>query len=49
MSLDPQAERLETLDKLERAEGVQAGTEITEDLDTNADSECDRAKGLPEF
>jgi hypothetical protein len=49
VALNTQAEGLETLDQLEGAEGVQAGTEVTQDLDTHADRECDGAEGLVEL
>jgi len=49
MALDTQTQGLKTLDQLERAERVQAGTEITEDFNTDTDGEADWSKGFPEL
>lgn len=49
MPLDPQAQRLNSLDKLECSEWIQTRAEITEDLDTNTDRKGDGAESLPEF
>lgn len=49
MPLNPQAERLNSLDKLECSEWIQTRAEITEDLDTNANRKGDGAESLPEF
>lgn len=49
MSLDSQAQCLESLNKLECTERVQAGAQITENLNTDANSESNGAEGLPEL
>lgn len=49
MALTAQTQRLQTENQLLRREGVQRRAEVTQDLDTNADSEGDGAKSLPEF
>lgn len=49
VALGPQAEGLETEEELLSTEGVEAGAEVTEDLNTGADGEGDGAEGLPEL
>ena len=49
MSLGTEGEGLDTEEELLGSEGVQSGTEISENLDSGADDEGDGAKGLPEL
>jgi hypothetical protein len=49
VALHTQAQGLEALDQLEGAEGVEAGAEVAQDLDTHADREGDGAKGFVEL
>ena len=49
VALGAEREGLDTEEELLGGEGVQAGTEVTEDLDADADDEGDGAEGLPEL
>ena len=47
--LSTQAQGLDTEEQLLGSEGVQAGAQVSEDLDTDSDDEGDSAEGLPEL
>lgn len=49
MALNPQGQGLKPLDELERTERVEARSQITENLNTNADSKSNVAESLPEL
>lgn len=49
MALSAQAQGLGTEEELLSSERVESGTQITKDLDTGTDDECDRAEGVPEL
>lgn len=49
VTLGTERERLETEDELLRAEGVEGGAEVAEELDADTDRERNGAKGLPEL
>lgn len=49
MSFASQAQRLQTKDKLLSSEWVQRSTKVSENLDADTDSVCNRAKSLPEL
>ena len=49
MPLRPQAERFQPLEEQERAEGVQAGAQVAQDLYADLDGKGDRSKRLAEL
>jgi hypothetical protein len=49
MALNPQRQSFKTLDELERTERVEARSQITENLNTDADGKRNRAESLPEL